>query len=124
MLVTRRNQDFMPTLFNELMNWNDTTYSTPRMNIMETKDNYKLELCIPGLTKEDVKLSIDAEGNLVVEMVKETKNEKKEEMRYLRHEFSVEHFRQTVMLPEDIHKEQISAKVENGILDIVIPTHR
>ncbi|MDO5316277.1 MAG: Hsp20/alpha crystallin family protein [bacterium] len=114
----------MPTLFNELMNWNDTTYSTPRMNIMETKDNYKLELCIPGLTKEDVKLSIDAEGNLVVEMTKESKNEKKEnkeEMRYLRHEFSVEHFRQTVMLPEDIHKEQISAKVENGILDIVIP---
>ena len=124
MLVTRRNQDFMPTLFNELMDWNDTTYSTPRMNIMETKDNYKLELCIPGLTKEDVKLSIDAEGNLVVEMVKENKSEKKEnkeEMRYLRHEFSVEHFRQTVMLPEDIHKEQISAKVENGILDIVIP---
>ena len=124
MLVTRRNQDFMPTLFNELMNWNDTTYSTPRMNIMETKDNYKLELCIPGLNKEDVKLSIDAEGNLVVEMVKENKSEKKEnkeEMRYLRHEFSVEHFRQTVMLPEDIHKEQISAKVENGILDIVIP---
>ena len=124
MLVTRRNQDFMPTLFNELMNWNDTTYSTPRMNIMETKDNYKLELCIPGLTKEDVKLNIDAEGNLVVEMVKENKSEKKEnkeEMRYLRHEFSVEHFRQTVMLPEDIHKEQISAKVENGILDIIIP---
>ena len=122
MLVTRRNQDFMPTLFNELMNWNDTTYSTPRMNIMETKDNYKLELCIPGLTKDDVKLSIDTEGNLVVEMTKETKNEKKnEEMRYLRHEFSVEHFRQTVMLPEDIHKDQISAKVENGILDIVIP---
>ena len=122
MLVTRRNQDFMPTLFNELMNWNDTTYSTPRMNIMETKDNYKLELCIPGLTKDDVKLSIDTEGNLVVEMTKETKNEKKnEEMRYLRHEFSVEHFRQTVMLPEDIHKEQISAKVENGILDIIIP---
>jgi HSP20 family protein len=112
----------MPTLFNELMNWNDTNYSTPRMNIMETKDNYKLELCIPGLTKDDVKLSIDTEGNLVVEMTKETKNEKKnEEMRYLRHEFSVEHFRQTVMLPEDIHKEQISAKVENGILDIVIP---
>ena len=120
-MLVRRNQEFMPTLFNELMNWNDTTYSTPRMNIMETKDNYKLELCIPGLTKDDVTLSIDAEGNLVVEMTKETKKENKEEMRYLRHEFSVEHFRQTVMLPEDIHKENISAKVENGILDIVIP---
>ena len=121
-MLVRRNQEFMPTLFNELMNWNDTTYSTPRMNIMETKDNYKLELCIPGLTKDDVKLSIDQEGNLVVEMTKETKHEEKNnEVRYLRHEFSVEHFRQTVMLPEDIHKEQISAKVENGILDIVIP---
>ncbi len=115
----------MPTLFNELMNWNDNnTLSTPRMNIMETKDNYKLDLCIPGLAKEDVKLSIDAEGNLVVEMTKETSNESnenKEEMRYLRHEFSVEHFRQTVMLPDDIHKDQISAKVRNGILNIVIP---
>ncbi|MBQ6769434.1 MAG: Hsp20/alpha crystallin family protein [Bacteroidales bacterium] len=122
MLVTRRNQDFMPTLFNELMNWNDNTYSTPRMNIMETKDNYKLELCIPGLTKDDVKLSIDQEGNLVVEMTKESKHEEKNnDVRYLRHEFSVEHFRQTVMLPDDIHKEQISAKVEHGILDIVIP---
>ncbi len=124
MLLTRRNQDIMPTLFNELMCWDNTTYTTPRMNIVETKDNYKLELCIPGLTKKDVKLSIDPEGNLIVEMDKETKNEEKEnrdEKHYLRREFSVGHFRQTVMLPEDIHKEQISAKVENGILDIVIP---
>ena len=121
MLVTRRNQEFMPALFNELMNWNEPTFSTPRMNIVENKNDYQLELCVPGLTKEDLKLSIDTEGNLVVEMVKETKNEKTEEQRYLRHEFSVEHFRQTVMLPDDIHKEQIKAKVENGILSIVIP---
>ncbi len=121
MLVTRRNQEFMPTLFNELMNWNEPTFSTPRMNIVETKNDYQLELSVPGLTKDDLKLSIDAEGNLVIEMVKETKEEKNEERRYLRHEFSVEHFRQTVMLPEDIHRDQIKAKVENGILGIVIP---
>ena len=121
-MVVRKNQEFMPTLFNELMNWNDNTFSTPRMNIMETKNDYKLELCIPGLTKDDLKVSIDAEGNLVVEMIKESKEEvDQEEMRFLRHEFSVEHFRQTVMLPEDIHKDQISAKVENGILYIGIP---
>ena len=121
MLVTRRNQEFMPTLFNELMNWSEPTFSTPRMNIVETKNDYQLELCVPGLTKEDLKLSIDSEGNLVVEMVKEAKTEKNEDRRYLRHEFSVEHFRQTVMLPDDIHKDQIKAKVENGILGIVIP---
>lgn len=124
-MLVRRNQEFMPTLFNELMNWNEQTFSTPRMNIVETKNDYQLELSVPGLTKDDLKLSIDAEGNLVVEMVKETKNEKTEEkteeMRYLRHDFSVEHFRQTVMLPDDIHKDQIKAKVENGILGITIP---
>ena len=121
MLLTRRSQEFMPTLFNELMNWTESTFSSPRMNIVETKNDYQVELCVPGLTKDDLKLSIDAEGNLVVEMVKETKEEKNEEQRYLRHEFSVEHFRQTVMLPDDIHKDQIKAKVENGILGIVIP---
>lgn len=120
-MLVRRNQEFMPTLFNELMNWNEPTFSTPRMNIVETKNDYQLELSVPGLTKDDLKLSIDAEGNLVVEMVKETKEDKTEEKGYLRHEFSVEHFRQTVMLPDDIHRDQIKAKVENGILGIVIP---
>ena len=122
MLVTRRPQDFMPTLFNELMNMGSNNYTNPQMNVIETKENYKVQLLVPGLKKEDLKISIDTEGNLVVEMSKENKvEEKKNEGRYLRREFSVEQFRQTLMLPEDIHREQISAKVENGILDIVIP---
>lgn len=122
MLVTKRTQDFMPTLFNELMNMSNMTYSTPQMNVLESKENYKIQLCVPGLTKEDLKISINAEGNLIIEMAKETKNEdKKEAERYLRHEFSVEQFRQAIMLPEDIHREQITAKVENGILEITLP---
>lgn len=120
MLVTRK--DFMPTLFNELMNMGSNNYTNPQMNVIETKENYKVQLLVPGLKKEDLKISIDTEGNLVVEMSKENKvEEKKSEGRYLRREFSVEQFRQTLMLPDDIHREQITAKVENGILDIVIP---
>lgn len=122
MLVTRRPQDFMPTLFNELMNMGSNNYTNPQMNVIETKENYKVQLLVPGLKKEDLKISIDTEGNLVVEMSKENKvEEKKDEGRYLRREFSVEQFRQTLMLPDDIHREQITAKVENGILDVVIP---
>lgn len=122
MLVTRRTQDFMPTLFNELMNMGSNNYTNPQMNVIETKENYKVQLLVPGLKKEDLKISIDTEGNLVVEMSKENKvEEKKDEGRYLRREFSVEQFRQTLMLPDDIHREQITAKVENGILDVVIP---
>ncbi|MCF0200695.1 MAG: Hsp20/alpha crystallin family protein, partial [Bacteroidales bacterium] len=122
MLVTKRTQDFMPTLFNELMNLGNITYTKPQMNIIESKTDYKVEMSVPGLGKDDLKISVDAEGNLVVEMNKESKVENKDESkRYLRREFSVERFRQTLMLPEDIHREQITAKVENGILEVVMP---
>ncbi len=122
MLTTRRPQDFMPTLFNELMNLGGNTCTNPQMNVIESKENYKVQLLVPGLKKEDLKISIDTEGNLVVEMSKQNKlEEKKDDSRYLRREFSVDQFRQTLMLPEDIHREQITAKMENGILDIVMP---
>ncbi|MCR4847500.1 MAG: Hsp20/alpha crystallin family protein [Bacteroidales bacterium] len=123
MYLTRRNQDFMPALFNELMNMSTVSYSEPKMNVIETKENYTIQYSVPGLKKEDLKINIDHDGNLVVEMCKETekKSEGKEGVRYLRHEFSSEQFRNTLMLPEDIHRDKITAKVENGILEIVLP---
>ena len=119
-----RTQDFMPALFNDLMNMNMVSYSEPKMNIVESKDDYKIQYSVPGLKKEDLKISIDNDGNLVVEMNKqnEKKDEKKEtNVRYLRHEFSSEQFRNTLMLPDDIHRDKITAKVDNGILEIVLP---
>ena len=123
MYLTRRTQDFMPTLFNELMNMSTVSYSEPKMNVIETKENYTIQYSVPGLKKEDLKISIDHEGNLVVEMCKETekKNEGKEGVRFLRREFSTEQFRNTLMLPEDIHRDKITAKVEDGVLEIVLP---
>ncbi|MBR3698911.1 MAG: Hsp20/alpha crystallin family protein [Bacteroidales bacterium] len=123
MYLTRRTQDFIPTLFNELMNMDTVSYSEPKMNIIENKDNYLIQYSVPGLKKEDLKISIDADGNLVVEMNKEShKEEKKDDsVRYLRREFTTEQFRNTLVLPEDIHREKITAKVENGILEVVLP---
>lgn len=124
MYLTRRTQDFIPTLFNELMNMDTVSYSEPKMNIIENKENYLIQYSVPGLKKEDLKISIDAEGNLVVEMSKENshKDERKESgVRYLRREFSTEQFRNTLVLPEDIHRDQITAKVENGILEVILP---
>jgi HSP20 family protein len=94
------------------------------MNIIENKENYLIQYSVPGLKKEDLQISIDTEGNLVVEMSKENnhKDDKKENgVRYLRREFTSEQFRNTLVLPEDIHREQISAKVENGILEVTLP---
>ena len=123
MYLTRRTQDFIPTLFNELMNMDTVSYSEPKMNIIENKENYLIQYSVPGLKKEDLKISIDAEGNLVVEMNKESHKEERKEnnVRYLRREFTTEQFRNTLVLPEDIHRDQITAKVENGILEVTLP---
>ena len=87
MLLASRNQDFMPTLFNELLNWNnwnncsyEEQKAMPKMNVSETDTNYELELSVPGLSKEDLSLSVDSDNNLVIEMVQheEKKEEKKD----------------------------------------------
>src|SRR5574344_2140898 len=122
MLLTERFGDYVPSLFNEWMNMNSVANMQPKMNIIEKVNEFELEFCVPGLTKDDLSLAIDAEGDLVVEMKKENKAEKPDEKRhYLRHEFSGSQFRQTFELPESIHKESISARVENGVLSIVLP---
>lgn len=134
MLLAKRNQDLMPSLFNELLDWNNWNNNfftegsaMPKMNVSESDKDYQLELCVPGLKKEDLHLSIDAENNLVVEMAtkeeKEDKDEAKkgDERHYLRREFSSMQFRQTMAMPKNVKKEQINAKVENGILHITLP---
>ena len=129
MLVTSRNQNFMPSLFNELLNWNnwnncsyEEQKAMPKMNVSETDTNYELELSVPGLSKEDLSLSVDSDNNLVIEMVQhEEKKEEKKDRHYLRHEFSTMQFKQLFSLPENVKKEAISAKVEHGILYVTLP---
>lgn len=126
MLVTRNNRELMPSLFNELLNWGSSIMpeeriSTPKMNISETDKEYEMELCVPGLKKEDLSISIDTENQLVVEMTKENKREEKEGRKYLRREFTSTQFKQAFTLPENVKRDQIGAKVEHGILTITMP---
>jgi HSP20 family molecular chaperone IbpA len=49
------------------------------------------------------------------------KAEPKEEYHFLRHDFHRAHFKEIISLPENIHRDRITAKVDNGILTIVLP---
>ena len=74
------------------------------------------------MKKEDFNVHINDEGNLIIKM--EKKDEKKEEdksARYLRREFSYSKFEQTLLLPDDVKKEDITAKVEHGVLTVELP---
>lgn len=134
-----RSNDLFPMLFNDVFNnvneaWKQNFARDPQINISESKLNYKIEFSVPGLSKEDLNLTIDTDNNLVVSMDRkiaqpvvdnpeEPKVEQpaKEEFHYLRHDFHLAHFKEAIALPDNIHKDKISAKVENGILRILLP---
>ena len=125
MMPVRRTQNWLPSIFNDFFDndWMVKANATaPAINVFETEKEYKVELAAPGMTKEDFNVHIDEENNLVISMEKKTENkEEKKEGRYLRREFSYSKFQQTMILPDDVDKEQISAQVENGVLNIDLP---
>ena len=99
---------------------------TPAMNVIESDTKYKLELAAPGMCKDDFKIHINKDGNLVIEMEKTNcgckgKEEEKKECRYLRKEFSYTKFNQTLLLPDNADRENIEAHVNNGVLKVIIP---
>ena len=125
MMPVRRTQNWLPSIFNDFFDndWMVKAKATaPAINVFETEKEYKVELAAPGMTKEDFNVHIDEENNLVISMEKKTENkEEKKEGRYLRREFSYSKFQQTMILPDDVDKEKISAQVENGVLNIDLP---
>lgn len=121
----RRTQNWLPSIFNDFFDtdWMEKANSTaPAINVFETENSYEVELAAPGLTKEDFKVNVDSDDNLVISMEKKIDNSEKDKKgRYLRREFSYQQFEQCMLLPDDADKEKISAKVENGVLKIDMP---
>ena len=125
MMPVRRTQNWLPSIFNDFFDndWMVKANATaPSINVFETEKEYKVDLAAPGMTKEDFNVHIDEENNLVISMEKKTESkDEKKEGRYLRREFSYSKFQQTMILPDDVDKEKISAQVENGVLNIDLP---
>ena len=98
---------------------NSMTMRTPSVNIIEGKEDFKIEVAAPGMEKKDFSVNID-HNLLTIETKKESKTESKDE-RYTRREFSFNTFRRSFTLPESIVQEKIDAKYDKGILYIILP---
>ena len=116
---------WFPTVFEDFLN-NDfmprANTTAPAVNVKMDDKAYTMEVAAPGIKKEFCRVSINDEGNLSVAI--ENKVEHKEEEKkhhYLRREFSYTNYEQAYTLPEDVDKDHIEAKVENGILTITLP---
>ena len=120
-----RSNSWIPSVFGDLFDTDfvpKSNYTAPAINVKESDKSYTVELAAPGMKKEDFNVHINDEGNLIIKM--ESKQEHKEEdknTRYLRREFSYSKYEQTLILPDDVKKDDIKAHVENGVLTVELP---
>ena len=115
MMPARKSQNWLPGIFNDFFGneWVEKTNSaSPAINIKESENEYKVEVAAPGMTKDDFSIKIDADNQLIVSMEKkeEHKDENKKE-KYLRREFAYTQFQQIIILPDNVDKDKIKAKV-------------
>lgn len=145
MMLVKRNENWLPGMLaglfdNDLMPKMQLT--TPAINIKETEKAYELELAMPGMSREDFSLRLDDNGCLMVSVEKKTESEERQPemqtqekegakaseteaemtpVRYLRREFAYTKFQKNFIVPENVDKSKISARVDNGILTVEMP---
>ena len=108
--------------------------TTPQINVIETDKKFKIEIAAPGMSKDDIKVELNAEGQLVVCLDKESEKDengkeccgdkdcdKDEKHHYLRREFTYTSFRQIFNLPDSVDRDKIEAKMRHGVLRIKLP---
>jgi HSP20 family protein len=90
---------------------NSRFLSAPQTNIKKSDNEYKLFISIPGLTKEDLKITTK-DGVLKISF---ERNEKTDNT------YFVNNFVKSYYIPEDVKEKDIEGKVENGVLSILLP---
>lgn len=125
-----RAGEIMPSLFDDFFRpWNEwfdnggsfwgKTMTVPAVNITESKDEFLVAVAAPGMKKDDFKIDID--GNmLTISCEKEEKKEEKEQ-RFTRKEYNYTSFSRSFTLPDDVNKDKIEARYEDGILKMSLP---
>jgi HSP20 family protein len=93
------------------------TKNVPAVNILETDNEYMLQVAAPGLRKEDFELHVEQKRLSISAHANEPQNEGK----YARREFGYHSFKRVFALPDFVNLDDIQASYEEGILKISIP---
>lgn len=125
MTPVNRKNSWLPYVFNDFFDTDfmpRTSATAPAINVKESADDYEVEVAAPGMTKEDFNVHLNQEGDLHIKM--ESKKEHTDDNKkahYLRREFAYSKFEQTLILPDDVDRNNISARVADGVLTVVLP---
>lgn len=130
--IIRTKTSSMPNLVDRFFNdnwldnfWGDSYNSfSPSVNITENDKNFEIEVAAPGIDKKEFNISVD-EGRLVISYEhKEEQEQKDDQKKYLRREFSSTSFSKSFSLPENVNAEKISASYNDGVLHVEVPKEK
>ena len=95
-----------------------TATRTPAVNISESDNGFEVELAVPGLSKEDIKINLD-KNVLSVSADKKTETVD-ENKKFTKREYSFNSFSRSFNLPESADQSKIEADYTAGILKLTI----
>jgi len=107
------------TFFNDAGEDLTTRSWTPPVDIQETDDAYRLHAELPGLTKDDIQITLE---NNVLRLSGERKFEKDvKKENYHRIERTYGTFSRSFALPTQVSSDKVEAKFDSGVLSVVVP---
>ena len=96
-----------------------TSHWTPMVDIRETEDAFVLYADVPGVDPKDIEVTMD-NGVLTIRGERRLESEEEREG-YKRMERARGTFYRRFSLPDSADAERISARGQNGVLEVVIP---
>lgn len=120
--------DYVPTSFNNLIdrffsdvarNGGSSHSFVPKVDIVENETAYELHVAVPGMNKEDFKIDLK-DNYLTISGERKFTNEKKE-ANFHSVETQYGSFSRSFALPDNVDASKISAKYNNGILEVTVP---
>lgn len=96
-----------------------STVWSPRTDLVETDDDFRLRLDVPGLTKEDI--SINLQNRTLTVSGERTSERTEEGEEFVRVERAFGSFHRSFTLPDAVDENNIEATYDNGVLTISVP---
>ena len=125
-MLARINRNYVPAYWDDFFNdrvFNNNSPAqrkniSPAVNIIEADNEFKIEVAVPGLTRNDFNIEVEDDVLNIFSVEKETKEDKMPN--YTRREFNFSSFKRSFQLPETIDQDQIKASHKEGVLSITL----
>lgn len=92
--------------------------SEPAINLYEKDGTYTVECAVPGYKKDDIK--VEARGDQVLISASYSQEKSEDKNQYHRREIRQGSFSRMIALPQEVDPDQVTAKLEDGMLKITL----